>query len=813
MTLHGALSVVLAVSIVCPLAGPSFAQSLQFPYAPTAAAAAAQFDERARAVIEMNACGREDDYLRIRTEMAAGNFDSQGEGLTHILVAKLAYIRSQSPTHNSIPCDGKMFRPRTNKPDGKPFDSYEDFETADSLLRAAGPTACAKETGGEKQELQTEQGTVEGTLISLRVDPECMSRQVNEAILAMRKTTQMGSEGLPCHYPELSMGKGDFDVTVRELIRILYLSGQKIGWREGGILAPSTIDYMYTNLLAARGALSDDSYSARSGCDEPAGDDLGSPEDTADRHDWYRELGDELGDVFGWLWHLFIDGMSPAQLVLVPFVLAAGGDFPAGVVLPADVFLPRIPETENHRLMIETSRYLTNADMIARLEAEGYDHVDELRFEQFGVRVWLYMRLQDIAAHDFQEYNSRPYTRYSLNAVLNLHDFAAVTGDTKLATAAHIVLDLSEAKFAATSNRGRRIVPFRRLSDGDGDEGWYLYESFSGADHEVTRAMLLSGQTQLLDGFRVTPPPDPADPITKRNRVIHAALAEMVNAATSEYRLPPPVLATAVERRTFEQTVQHAGVERVLQSPAFTISAGGVRTGPTTPVFGYGRPKDRGVAMPTVIIPTVAGAYMKDLFRFDGIGSHHDRTANTCVAPGFACGIQPKLSEAFLVCTKRHLGATGGNFFVSSAECLPADPGPHFYLAARIDDCPDAFCQWGVMEIVEATPPPPNKDGKREPDPAFTQFQVDREAALNTLTLDEKGNGTYVTATGHRIDFNLVNEGQPSIVAIDGVPPPDWVTAGDAIDGVDGQGRATLEGPGGPIHLDFSDWSNPTRTP
>ena len=78
------------------------------------------------------------------------------------------------------------------------------------------------------------------------------------------------------------------------------------------------------------------------------------------------------------------------------------------------------------------------------------------------MRDWLIRRLQDIAANDFQEYNSRPYSRYSLNAVLNLCDFAKGAGDDDLALAARIVLDLSAAKFAATSNRGRRIVPFRR---------------------------------------------------------------------------------------------------------------------------------------------------------------------------------------------------------------------------------------------------------------------------------------------------------------------------------------------------------------
>ena len=803
ITLYSWLRLVLAVSMMCAPAGPSLAQSLPFraPAPTTAIAAAAGFDARAMAVIQMNACSREDDYLKFRTEMAAGNFDHEAEDLTHILVAKVAYIRAQSMSPNglNIPCSGQIFRPLPFNADGTQ-PSLDDFEKADRLVRAAGPTACAQETAHFKQTTAPQ-----GIVVELLVSPECMSRQVNEAILAMRKTTQLGSSKLPCVESLSLRSHGEFDVNVRELVRILYLSGPNSGRREGGILAPTTIDYMYTNLLAARRKLSDGAYPVTGGCTEPAGDELGSPEDTADRYAWYNELKNFLGNLVDWLARRYVEEAilsGVGGLVVMPFLLLTDADTNA---------LPNlsVPESENHRLNIETSRYLINADMIARLEAEGYDYIDDLRADQAGVREWLLRRLQDIAAHDFQEYNARPYNRYSINSVLNLYDFAAVHGDTALATAAQIVLDLSEAKFAATSNRGRRIVPFRRLSDSDGDENAYLYESVSGADHEVPRAMLLSGQIKLLDEG-------------KPREVEMAALAEMVNAATSDYRLPPPVLTTAVERREFRQTVRHAGVERVLQSPAFTISAGGRRTEPANTVFGQGNDADRGIAMPTVIIPTIAGAYMKDLFRFEGVGMHDKRTANTCVAPGFACGIQPKLSAAFDKCTKREVTPQERIFFVSSAECFPEVPGPHFYLAARIVDCSGTFCtpglQWGVMDVVEATPPPALEQNHvlhAAPDPAFMRFQIERNAALAVATPDGSGNGTYVTAAGHRIDFNLAQIlvlDEPSIRAIDGAPPPDWATAGDAIDS-DGRGHVTLKGPGGPVIIDFSDFSNPKRTP
>ena len=137
------------------------------------------------------------------------------------------------------------------------------------------------------------------------------------------------------------------------------------------------------------------------------------------------------------------------------------------------------------------------------------------------------------------------------------------------------------------------------------------------------------------------------------------AVTRLVNAASSGYALPAPVLATAADRGTFEQTFVHAGVEHVLQSPSYTITAGGVPTEATASIIGMAGYSDYGVAMPTTIIPTFAGSALDDVFRFDGgsvdefkpvIG--RNREANTCVAAGFACGIWPWMGKAFAACAR-----------------------------------------------------------------------------------------------------------------------------------------------------------------
>ena len=88
-----------------------------------------------------------------------------------------------------------------------------------------------------------------------------MARQVNAAVKAMKKTTKLGSSGVPCianltdpiliaqllagdpKFEDVVEPKGEWDVNNRELVRLLYL-GTSVPGRAGGILEPSTIDYM-----------------------------------------------------------------------------------------------------------------------------------------------------------------------------------------------------------------------------------------------------------------------------------------------------------------------------------------------------------------------------------------------------------------------------------------------------------------------------------------------------------------------------------------------------------------------------------------
>src|SRR4051794_22910814 len=124
-------------------------------------------------------------------------------------------------------------------------------------------------------------------------------------------------------------------------------------------------------------------------------------------------------------------------------------------IIPFGDYNVFVPETENHILMIETARYLTNQLLfqqeVANAAAEGrapeHDQYDNNRNGggQDGkppLVVFILGMLQNILTSDFTEYNARPYQDYSMVAVMNL---AAYAYDDRVKLAARMVLDYISA--------------------------------------------------------------------------------------------------------------------------------------------------------------------------------------------------------------------------------------------------------------------------------------------------------------------------------------------------------------------------------
>jgi hypothetical protein len=324
----------------------------------------------------------------------------------------------------------------------------------------------------------------------------------------------------------------------------------------------------------------------------------------------------------------------------------------------------------------------------------------------------------------------------------------------------------------------------------------------------VTREVVVNGQKQQV----------------QRGELRRQEIGVLVNTAVSSYRLPQAVVDMAVDRvQPLSQRVGHDGVEQFEQSPAFTISAGGMHTPAAYSTLGFSNSNDEGLAMPTVIIPTIAGLDVGNLFGFYGESDGRDRRTNLCLWKGFACGVRPKLPDLFAGCQTVTSTSTGTTVFFNSKKCLPAVPGPHFYLAARLIDCNGFPCpngmQWGLMEIVEAP------DAKEQDDPAFDLFRTQRGLALAASQVDITGSGVYVAANGDRIGYRFEPLTRAAkVITVNDISVEftggggNFSAGGDPLRSSpissDGKGRATIVSPtGARVDIDFSSWPNPKRSP
>jgi hypothetical protein len=531
-----------------------------------------------------------------------------------------------------------------------------------------------------------------------------------------------------------------------------------------------------------------------------------------------------------------------AALLIGYFVFGFQWLIPAGILVGTvgvTIGYLRIPESENHLFMINTSRYLMNRLIIEALP----DKDDRERYEddQEDIKKWLLDRLQKVASEDFREYNARPYQRYTIMAIMNLHDFS---NDSDLEAASQIVLDFATAKFAAGSSQGRRIVPFRRLlenipKDFIGNPPRRLFDMIDGADHLTAMLLLFAGQTQQL-------PEGPKQPPERKASI--SSVAEMMYAASSKYR-PDVVILNVAARKSaaYEQRIHHDGFEIYSSAAGYLISAGGVQTGlanvpvigpfPFTPPKGLKYDQDRGAAMPTVLFPNATTMQMTvtDFLRIEGPREWYSKVEqkipgvipwsfdhNTCVRQGFACGtnivVPPGLDTPLCLTTAPN--APDQWRFIDSASCPAYQGAPHFFVVIYRQPCIASGSEclftanWGFFEAVD------------NPTLSFDQFKqqtIDNNPPSLTIGLRDASSmvGTYVSTRTGRIKFDVKGHEHDSddygILSVNGKKEEEadnWDLASGDVIKADGKGRIEIRDPGSSrwIEIDFTDEDNPKRT-
>lgn len=138
------------------------------------------------------------------------------------------------------------------------------------------------------------------------------------------------------------------------------------------------------------------------------------------------------------------------------------------------------PETENHVLMIETSRYLTNQWLYnnPRYDSElsSYSGNDNYKNDGTQVESVLLQAMARIVWGDAFEANGRTYQGLTASAILNLYNYAK---SEKIRAAAKNALDMMTVKFAFQSFEGKRFGPTRRNHSYANSLNMQEHDSFS----------------------------------------------------------------------------------------------------------------------------------------------------------------------------------------------------------------------------------------------------------------------------------------------------------------------------------------------
>ncbi len=704
----------------------------------------------------------------------------------------------------------------------------------------------------------------------------CLEQQIAKVILADnigRHGQNPGTNGLKCGLV-FTGPSGDWDMAVEHWTRFAYLFHRIES--NIGPAGRAAMEKVRTRLLTLSGPPAAEVHSLYA-CGNPD-NRFGSARDRLDDTDYYDpdlkktvegKDGNGGTDLAGLAALLALLAIAAVLVVAAGAAISfAVGPMPtlvvtAGVLVVAlgglqyfsGALFGGIEESENHLLMQNSSKYLTNQllreELIDAKDDDGVRQYDEFNDE---IRQWFMKKLQDVARDDFQEYNAKPYGRLSVTSLLNLYDFTCESrlgkticedGNSTLATAAGAVLDLTAAKAAVGSIQSLRIVPHRRLAavntdyefgelqeDGTRAGISNLSDISSGADHMIAALQFWTGNTNHG--------PD--------GHANEDAVNEMVWHATSRYRPDPLILDIATDKSTqYTQTFRHRGWERYSSGPGWLLTAGGTTTGFAqgfrAPPFGVIFPpiikdNDHGAGVPTTLIPRLAlkpdprEDRYPDFLRFEG---HLKRWArdkqaeplsfegNFCVFGSFACGINmqiPSFLEKCLTTFGDVSQPSGSNFQIIDSGKCPAwnddDDTDDFYTVVYEQPCRPAMgCEkpnkWGFIEVVSKRAWT-GMDG-------LAGYVKSRNAANFVAMLHSSSGETlrYLSAANGDIAFDPAAS---LVTALNGsasstANPPNWPRAsGDIINRV-GDAHYTIKSPRQTqvYEVDFGIQEKPRRVP
>lgn len=407
-----------------------------------------------------------------------------------------------------------------------------------------------------------------------------------------------------------------------------------------------------------------------------------------------------------------------------------------------------IPESENHILMTEGSRYLTNQLLNRERRELGQPENPAWNNTRNGMRAFFVRHLQELREQDFSEYNSVPYQHYTTLGILNLVDYAE---DTDVRDEARALMDLLDRKFALMSIDLMRYAPFRRR------EEYRERDEMIEADGEATRFLALIGHSGSLARLNV-----PYSPRGGYDAMLQFGLSSY---NVAERLLPYFLLHANPDSRTAVLTRWKArAAEITYKEPRFLINAGG-----THYIYHALLTHEDGLVVPTTLIPRDGPIRISRLLRFLG-GNNHRSTNNTCVAEQFLCGVNLRWPEGHAESCLRREGQWVFIDASHSSACASLRWGT--YIAVYQNYCRDRACagtvsNWGFAHVVS-----------QEEASSFLEFS-DRILRTNgSKTYYPSRIDSFTRYDGSTVRFRALSpdERESLIYESKGVTVPRWTT-------------------------------------
>lgn len=272
----------------------------------------------------------------------------------------------------------------------------------------------------------------------------------------------------------------------------------------------------------------------------------------------------------------------------------------------------KFKDTENHILMTEAARYLTNQWRLKR-DTTGTNS-DVFDNSQNGLEDWLAEHLVEFLEKDFDEFNSKPYESYAIVPIQILASFA---DSTRIKIIASSILDHLSAKFASLSIASQRHLPFRRQSRFKDDTDLFLN------DPQTSRHAILLGHYSFLfnpSGSRWQ----------KQGRFMDGLWASLPG-----YFPPKEIVESILQESRLQglQKFSHYNTELAYKSKSFLLSGGGY----FERWWGWFTDQNHAWARPATLIPADSSYDVNEIIHFKGHPNSKKR-ANLCVEEGFLCG-------------------------------------------------------------------------------------------------------------------------------------------------------------------------------